>query len=110
MSMRQLPYGGEVGGAGRGQVREVVGSRINNRTTMILPPIHVLSPKLLLLQLPMLIFPSPPRPVLEHTTAAAGIYGLNFDLIKRMDPATIRPLLRIWFGQGREEGCTFSIE
>ena len=57
---------------------------------------------------------------LEHalhqcdTTAAAGISGLSFDLLKRMDPATIRPLLRIWFGQGRwdyarrvdgREGC-----
>ena len=44
---------------------------------------------------------------LEHalqqcdTTAAAGISGLGFDLLARMDPATVRPLLRVWFGQGR---------
>jgi hypothetical protein len=63
---------------------------------------------------------------LEHalhqcdTTAAAGISGLSFDLLKRMDPATIRPLLRIWFGQGRwdyarrvdgrEEGVAYHAE
>jgi hypothetical protein len=35
------------------------------------------------------------------TIAAAGISSLSFDLLKRMDPATIRSLLRIWFGQGR---------
>ena len=43
---------------------------------------------------------------LEHAlhqcdTTAAGISGLSFDFLKHMDPATIRPLLRIWFGQGR---------
>ena len=54
------------------------------------------------------------------TTAVAGISGLSFDLLKRMDPATIRPLLRIWFGQGRwdytrrvdgrEEGVAYHAE
>ena len=44
---------------------------------------------------------------LEHalqqcdTTAAAGISGLGFDLLAHMDPSTVRPLLRVWFGQGR---------
>ena len=44
---------------------------------------------------------------LEHalqqcdTSAAAGISGLGFDFLARMDPATVRPLLRVWFGQGR---------
>jgi len=35
------------------------------------------------------------------TTAAAGVSGLGFDLLARMDAATVRPLLRVWFGQGR---------
>ncbi len=62
---------------------------------------------------------------LEHalqqsdTTAAAGISG-SFNLLKRIDPATIRPLLRIRFGQGRwdyarrvdgrEEGVAYHAE
>ncbi len=39
---------------------------------------------------------------LEHalqqcdTTAAAGITGIGFDFLARMDPATVRPLLRVW--------------
>ena len=43
---------------------------------------------------------------LEHalqqcdTTAAAGISGLGFDFLVRMDPVAVRPLLRVWFGQG----------
>ena len=50
----------------------------------------------------------------------AFLPGLSFDLLKRMDPATIRPLLRIWFGQGRwdyarrvdrrEEGVAYHAE
>ena len=61
---------------------------------------------------------------LEHalhqcdTTAAAGISGLSFDLLKRMDPATIRPRFRIWLGRwdyarrvdGREEGVAYHAE
>jgi hypothetical protein len=35
------------------------------------------------------------------STAAPGISGLGFDILKRMSPATIRPLLRVYFGQGR---------
>ena len=63
---------------------------------------------------------------LEHamqqcdTTAADGISGLGFDFLARMDPATVRPLLRVWFGQGRwdysrrvdgrEEGAAYHAE
>ena len=63
---------------------------------------------------------------LEHalqqcdTSAAAGISGLGFDFLARMDPATVRPLLRVWFGQGRwdymrrvdgrEEGAAYHAE
>ena len=35
------------------------------------------------------------------STAAAGISGLGFDLLKHMSPDTVRPLLRVYFGQGR---------
>jgi hypothetical protein len=35
------------------------------------------------------------------TAAAPGISGLGFDLLKQMSPAVVRPLLRVFFGQGR---------
>ena len=35
------------------------------------------------------------------STAAAGMSGLGFDLLKHMSPDTVRPLLRVYFGQGR---------
>ena len=40
---------------------------------------------------------------LQHCdiTAAAGISGLGFDLLTRMVTATLRPLLRVWFDEGR---------
>jgi hypothetical protein len=44
---------------------------------------------------------------LEHamqqldSTAAAGISGLGFDVLKQMSPSVVRPLLRVYFGQGR---------
>ena len=44
---------------------------------------------------------------LEHAlfkcdpTAAAGISGLGFDLLRHMSPDTLRPLLRVYFGLGR---------
>ena len=40
------------------------------------------------------------------TAAAAGISGLGFYLLTRMDAATLRPLLRVWFGQGRWDYST----
>ena len=33
--------------------------------------------------------------------SSAGISGLGFDFLARMNAATVRPLLRVWFGQGR---------
>ena len=65
--------------------------------------------------------------MLEHalqqildTAAAAGISGLGFDFLARMDAATLRTLLRVWLGQGRwdysrrvdgkEEGAAYHAE
>ena len=50
---------------------------------------------------------------LEHAlrqcdaTAAAGISGLGFDLLRGMSPSTVRPLLRVYFGQGRWDYSRF---
>ena len=44
---------------------------------------------------------------LEHAmegldpTAAPGITGLGFDLLKQISQAVVRPLLNVYFGQGR---------
>ena len=40
---------------------------------------------------------------LEHCdrTSAAGISGLGYDFLSGMSPTIVRPLLRVWFGQGR---------
>ena len=47
---------------------------------------------------------------LQHcdVTAAAGISGLGYDFLSGMSPTTVRPLLRVWFGQGRWDyaNCT----